>query len=67
MAPISHEELWGRLVDEAGEDEVERASRVTVARAERELAAAGYDVKAERAKARALTEELDPGETRRAR
>jgi hypothetical protein len=45
--------LWKQLVDEAGEDEIERAAAVSVAEAERDLAAAGFDVEAERAIARA--------------
>jgi hypothetical protein len=47
------EALWKRLVDEAGEDEADRAAAVSVAEAERELAAAGFDVAAERARAHA--------------
>jgi hypothetical protein len=67
MSPRSPEEVWRLLVEEAGEDEVDRAARVTVAQAERDLAAAVFDVKAQRAKARALIEELDPRGTRPAR
>jgi hypothetical protein len=52
------EELWQRLVDEAGDDAVESAADVSVAQAEQELAAAGFDVKAERARAVARIEEL---------
>jgi hypothetical protein len=47
------EELWNRLVEEAAEDEIERAAAVSVEEASRELAAAGFDVEAERAVARA--------------
>jgi hypothetical protein len=43
------EALWQKLVDEAGEDAIERAAAVSVAQAERDLAAAGFDVAAERA------------------
>jgi hypothetical protein len=43
------EVLWRQLVDEAGEDAIEQAASVSVAEAERELAAAGFDVAAERA------------------
>ena len=50
----SAEELRRRLVDEAGEDEVERAASVSIAQAQKELAAAGFDVAAERARAEAL-------------
>ena len=45
--------LWQQLVDEAGEDLIEQAASVTVAQAEKDLAAAGFDVAAERAIARA--------------
>jgi hypothetical protein len=47
------EALWKQLVDEAGDEAVARAAAVSVAEAERELAAAGFDVEAERAIARA--------------
>ena len=50
----SSKEISRQLVDEAGEAEVEQAAQVSVAQAERELAAAGFDVAAERAKAEAL-------------
>jgi hypothetical protein len=52
------EDLWQRLVDEAGDDAVESAAAVSVAQAEQELAAAGFDVKAERAIATARIDEL---------
>ena len=52
------ENLWQRLVDEAGEDAVESAAAVSVAQAERDLVAAGFDVKAERARAAARIDEL---------
>ena len=52
--------LWKELVDEAGEDAVDRAASVSVAEAERELAAAGFDVDAEREVARALIAALAP-------
>jgi hypothetical protein len=45
------EELWQQLVDEAGEEEIERAASISVAQAEKELAEAGFDVAAERARA----------------
>ncbi len=54
-------EVWRQLVDEAGEDEIERAASVSVAQAEQELTAAGFDVAAERAKAEALLRELESG------
>jgi hypothetical protein len=49
MPAPRHEDLWQQLVDEAGEDAVDQAAAVTVAQAERDLAAAGFDVAAERA------------------
>jgi hypothetical protein len=58
MPKPSPEQIWQRLVDEAGEDEVERAASVRVAQAEKDLAEAGFDVAAERAKATALLAEL---------
>jgi hypothetical protein len=45
--------FWAQLVDEAGEDDIERAAAVSVEDAARDLAAAGFDVEAERAVARA--------------
>jgi hypothetical protein len=59
MSPRSPEALWRRLVDEAGEDAIEAAAAVSVAQAERELAEAGFDVKAERARAVAKIEALE--------
>jgi hypothetical protein len=55
----SAEELWRRVVEEAGEDEIERAASVSVAQAEKELAEAGFDVAAERARGEALLDELE--------
>jgi len=55
------ENLWQRLVDEAGDDAVESAAAVSVAQAERDLVAAGFDVKAERARAEARMAELTGG------
>jgi hypothetical protein len=49
MPPRSPESLWQQLVDEAGDDAVEGAAAVSVAQAEKDLAAAGFDVAAERA------------------
>jgi hypothetical protein len=51
MPPRSPESLWQQLVDEASDDAVERAAAVSVAQAEKDLAAAGFDVAAERARA----------------
>lgn len=61
MSDPKHADLWRELVDEAGEDEIERATRVSVAQAEAELTAAGFDVAAERAKADAFLEALAAG------
>jgi sirohydrochlorin ferrochelatase len=52
-------EIWRQLVDEAGEDEIDRAASVTVAQAEKDLADAGFDVAAERARAAALLRKLE--------
>jgi hypothetical protein len=54
-------ELWDELVEEAGEEEIEKAASMSVAQAEAELRAAGVDVDAERARARALIAELEGG------
>jgi hypothetical protein len=51
MAPPSPEALWRQLVEEAGEQAVDEAVAVSVSEAERELAAAGFDVAAERSAA----------------
>lgn len=51
-------EIWDKLVDEAGEKEIEAAASVSVEQAEKELAAAGFDVAAERAKAEAFLDNL---------
>ncbi len=60
--PRSPAEVWRQLVEEAGEEEIDRAARVSVAKAERELAEAGFDVDAERAKADGLLDWLDGGQ-----
>jgi hypothetical protein len=60
MPPIA-DELWRYLVEEAGDDLIEQACRVTVAQAERELTAAGFDVAAERRKAEATIASLRRG------
>jgi hypothetical protein len=59
-------ELWKQLVAEVGEEEIERAASVTVAEAEAELKAAGFDVAGERAKAEAFLEALENGTLDRA-
>jgi hypothetical protein len=61
MSERKHADLWEELVDEAGEDEIDRAASVSVAQAEAELKAAGFDVAAERAKASALLDALQSG------
>jgi hypothetical protein len=64
----THKELWDLLRAEAGEDEIEKAASMTVEQAEAELRAAGFDVSAERAKARAFLDELErPRATRQRR
>jgi hypothetical protein len=63
MSERKHAALWKELVDEAGEAEIERAASVSVEQAEAELAAAGFDVAAERAKANAFLEALERGES----
>jgi len=54
-------EVWDMLVDEAGEEEIERAASVTVEQASKELAAAGFDVAAERKEAAAFLKDLRSG------
>jgi hypothetical protein len=61
MSGRKHADLWKELVDEAGEDEIDRAATVSVAQAAAELTAAGFDVAAERAKAGAFVEALGSG------
>jgi hypothetical protein len=57
--PRDPEDLWNSLVDEAADAEIDAAASVSVEQAERELAAAGFDVKAERAHAEAFLDELE--------
>ncbi len=64
MSPRSPVEVWRQLVEEAGEEAIDLAASVSVAQAETELARAGFDVDAERAKAEGLLEWLDRGETK---
>jgi hypothetical protein len=59
MAPRNQADLWRDLVAEAGDDAALNAAQVTSADAERELAAAGFDVAEERAKAAAHLRALD--------
>jgi hypothetical protein len=65
MSPPNRSDLWRRLVLDAGEDEIERAASVSVERAERELAAAGFDVAAERRKADEVLHKLERRKTTR--
>ena len=53
------ERLWQKLLDEAGEDLIEQAAAVTVEQAEKDLAAWGFDVAAERARAEAFLVSLE--------
>jgi hypothetical protein len=57
--PRDPEDLWNSLLDEAADAEIDAAASVSVEQAERELAAAGFDVKAERARAEAFLDELE--------
>jgi hypothetical protein len=56
--PLTPEELWKHLTDEAGEDAIASAAGVSVTQAEQDLRAAGFDVKAERDRASALLADL---------
>ena len=60
MSPRNPAALWRRLVEEAGEEAIDAAASLSVAQAERDLAAAGFDVAAERAVAEAWVDALDP-------
>jgi hypothetical protein len=66
MSERKHADLWKKLVDEAGEDEIDRAASVSVEQAEADLKAAGFDVAAERAKANAFLDALEGGAPRSA-
>jgi hypothetical protein len=59
MSARKHADLWNKLVDEAGEEEIERAASMSVEQAEAELRAAGFDVAEERAKANAFLDALE--------
>jgi hypothetical protein len=65
MAPRSPESVWRQVVDEAGDELVEQAAAVSVAQAERDLAAAGFDVAAERALGEARIAALTRGRSAR--
>jgi len=58
-AMTREERLWQKLVDETGEDLIEEAAAVSVAQAEKDLAAWGFDVAAERARAEAFLVSLE--------
>jgi hypothetical protein len=51
--------LWKKLLEEAGGELIEEAAAVSVAQAEKELAEAGFDVAAERARAEAFLVSLE--------
>jgi len=57
----SAREVWNKLVDEAGEDEIERAASVSVDQATRKLEAAGFDLRDEDASADAFLTDLASG------
>ena len=61
MSERKYADLWKELTDEAGEDEIDRAAGVSVAEAEADLKAAGFDVAAERAKAGAFLDAMASG------
>ena len=61
MSKRQPKDLWKQLVDEVGEEEIERAASVSVEQAEAELTAAGFDVPAERARANAFLDALAAG------
>lgn len=52
------EEIWRKLVEEAGEALIDEAASVSVAQAEKDLADAGFDVAAERAAGAAVIASL---------
>ena len=59
--PTRGQKLWEKLVDEAGEDEIEAAASVSVEEAERELREAGFDLDDEDAQAEAFLVALKSG------
>jgi hypothetical protein len=61
MPERKHADLWNRVVDEAGEDEIERAATVSAEQAKAELKGAGIDAATERAKANAFIAALENG------
>jgi hypothetical protein len=62
MPAMSREELlWRKLEDEMAEELIAQAASVSVAQAEKELAQAGFDVAAERARAEGFLASLEAG------
>ncbi len=55
---LTPEDLWNKLVEETGEEEITTAASVSASQAERDLRAAGFDVKAEREQANAVIADL---------
>jgi hypothetical protein len=55
---LTPEDLWNKLVEETGEEEITAATSVSASQAERDLRAAGFDVKAERDRASAVIADL---------
>jgi hypothetical protein len=62
MAGRRAEEVWQTMVDEAAEDEIDRAAATSVEQAEKDLAEAGFDLAAERARAAAFLAGLGVGQ-----
>jgi len=60
-------DLWKQLVAEAAEAEIDAAASISVEQAEKDLAAWGFDVAAERAKAEAFLVALEGGEVSQTR
>jgi hypothetical protein len=59
MSRRTPEEVWRKLVVEAGEDAIERAACVSVVQAESDLAEAGFDLASERRVGVARLDALD--------
>ena len=62
MAGRRAEEVWQTLLDEAAEDEIDRAAATSVEQAEKDLAEAGLNQAAERARAAAFLAGLGVGQ-----
>ena len=54
-------QVWRQIVDEAGEDEIDAVLSLSQDQVDAELAGAGFDVKAEKAKAERFLEDLVSG------